>query len=75
MGISDKVEFNVDALIRLKETQGWGVLEMARILRLDPSYISRIIRKEKGTGKKFLLNFINLCFEKGWDLEDFIKEK
>jgi predicted transcriptional regulator len=52
--------------------RGWSEVMFARKLNLDYSYVYRVMRGERGVGKKFLTGLMKLCDREGLNFKDFI---
>ncbi|MCK4257537.1 MAG: helix-turn-helix domain-containing protein [Halanaerobiales bacterium] len=53
-------------------SRGWSEVMFARKLDLDYSYVYRVMRGERGVGKKFLAGLIKLCEKEGLNFREFI---
>lgn len=62
----------VEMLYDLMESRGWSEVNLARKLDLNYSYIYRVMRDERGIGKKFIANFMKFCDKEGLDFKSFI---
>lgn len=52
--------------------RGWSEVMFARMLDLDYSYVYRVMRGERGVGKKFIGSLMRLCEREGLDFKDFV---
>lgn len=57
---------------QLLQERGWSEVMFARKLNLDYSYVYRVMRGERGVGKKFLSGLMKLCEIEGMDFKDYI---
>lgn len=57
---------------KLLDDRGWSELYLARKLGLDYSYVFRIMRGDRGIGKKFIGSLMKLCEKEGLNFRDFI---
>lgn len=53
-------------------SRGWSDVLFAKKLGLDYSYVYRVLRGDRGIGKKFISGFLLLCEKEGLDYRDFI---
>jgi transcriptional regulator with XRE-family HTH domain len=78
----DCITGNEGGVIRLKlntvtvkiliEKKGWSEVLLARKLNLDYSYVYRVMRGERGIGKKFISSLLKFCEKEGLNFRDFI---
>lgn len=61
-----------DVVERLKEQRGWSDVKLAQELDLDYSYIYRVMRNQKGIGRKFLARFMKFCEQEGLEFKDYV---
>lgn len=61
-----------DALHSLIESRGWTEVRLAKRMGLNYSYLFRVLRKERGIGKKFIAGLMKICEEEGLEFKDFI---
>lgn len=52
--------------------RGWSEVMFSRKLDLDYSYVYRVMRGERGVGKKFLTGLMKLSEREGLEFKDFI---
>jgi transcriptional regulator with XRE-family HTH domain len=63
---------NLSALQQLAKTKNWTTPELARRLKIDYSYLFRIMRGEKRGGAKLWSGIYFLCKQEGLSIEDYI---
>lgn len=63
---------NISALINLAHARGWSIPELAAHLRINYSYLFRILKGQKQGGAKLFAGIYLLCQQEGLDMEDFI---
>ncbi len=66
------MRLNREKTEQLLNSRGWSEVMFARKLDLDYSYVFRVMRGERGVGKKFLTGLIKLCEKEGLDFKEFI---
>lgn len=67
--------FDLEKLKEFMNAKRWSEVQLARELNLDYSYVYRVMRGERGVGKKFYENLFRLCQREGLLLSYFIKEE
>lgn len=63
---------NQEKIKQLMEERGWSEILLANKLGLDYSYVYRVLRSERGVGRKFLTGLIKLCDSEGLDFREFV---
>lgn len=66
---------NLEKLRELIQSRGWSEPQFARILQINYSFLYRVLRGERGAGKKFYNGMLRLCQREGLNIYDFIPEK
>ena len=66
------MRLNLEKTERLLEERGWSEVMFARKLKLDYSYVYRVLRGQRGVGKKFLRGLLRLCERENFDFKEFI---
>lgn len=66
------MRLNKERTEQLMLERGWSEVMFARKLDLDYSYVYRVMRGERGVGKKFLTGLMKLCDKEGLEFKDFI---
>lgn len=63
---------NLEKTQNLLEERGWSEVMFARKLNLDYSYVYRVLRGQRGVGKKFLKGLLKLCERESLNFKEFI---
>ncbi|AZR72356.1 hypothetical protein BBF96_02475 [Anoxybacter fermentans] len=66
------MRLNVEKVGKMLKERGWSEVMFARKLNLDYSYVYRVMRGERGVGKKFLAGLMKFCEKEGLNFKDFI---
>ncbi len=66
------MRLNLEKTKKLMEDRGWSEVMLARKLNLDYSYIYRVLRNDRGVGKKFLKGLMILCEREGLNFKEYI---
>ena len=66
------MRLNLEKTKRLLEERGWSEVMFARKLNLDYSYVYRVLRGQRGVGKKFLKGLLRLCERENLNFKEFI---
>lgn len=66
------MRLNREKTEQLLQERGWSEVMFARKLNLDYSYVYRVMRGERGVGKKFLSGLMKLCEQEGMEFKDYI---
>lgn len=66
------MELDLNVMRQLLDARGWSEVILARQLGLDYSYVYRIMRKERGIGKKFITEFMKLCEREDLEFKRFV---
>jgi transcriptional regulator with XRE-family HTH domain len=67
------MKLNEEAIRQLLESRGWSEVTFARLLHLDYSYVYRVLRGERGIGKKFITGLLLLCEKEGLNFRGFVE--
>lgn len=66
------MQLNLPAVENLIDGRGWTEVKFAQQLGLDYSYVYRVLRKERGIGKKFITGLMILCEKEGLEFKNFV---
>ncbi|MCK4260733.1 MAG: hypothetical protein KAX49_17275 [Halanaerobiales bacterium] len=66
------MQLNLEKVRGLLTGKGWSEVMFARKLGLDYSYVYRVMRDQRGVGKKFLSGLIKLCEKERLNFRDYI---
>lgn len=66
------MRLDIKSAKKLLEERGWSEVMFARKLGLDYSYVYRVMRGDRGVGKKFLTGLMKLCEKEGLNFRDYI---
>ncbi|MCK4261082.1 MAG: helix-turn-helix transcriptional regulator [Halanaerobiales bacterium] len=66
------MRLNHDAVKRLIENKGWSEVMFAQKLGVDYSYVYRVLRKERGIGKKFITGLMKLCEKEKMNFRKYV---
>lgn len=66
------MRLNLQRTEQLLMSRGWSEVTFARKLHLDYSYVYRVLRGERGVGRKFLKGLMLLCEREGLNFREFI---
>lgn len=66
------MNLNKERTEKFLHDRGWSEVIFARMLDLDYSYVYRVMRGERGVGKKFIGGLMRLCEKEGLDFKDFV---
>lgn len=66
------MELNLDQTKKLLEERGWSEVIFARKIGVDYSYAYRVLRGQRGVGKKFLNGLLKLCESEGLNFKQYI---
>ncbi len=71
-GTEGAMKANISALMSLADTKNWSIPELADHLRINYSYLFRILKGEKDGGAKLFAGIYRLCKEEGLSIDDFV---
>ncbi|MFF2016267.1 hypothetical protein [Paenibacillus sp. NPDC058177] len=66
------MKINSKKLLKLAESEGWSIPELANQLGVNYSYLFRVLKNEKNGGGKLFNGLYQLCKEKELNIEDYI---
>ncbi len=66
------MKLNREAIYKLIEHLGWSERRLAQELDLHYSYVYRVLRKQRGIGKKFIVGLMKLCEQQGLNYKNYI---
>ena len=66
------MKVKVGALRKLAKQRDWSIPDLAKMLDLDYSYLSRVMNNEKNGGTKVFAGIYALCKQEGLDVDDYI---
>jgi hypothetical protein len=66
------VKLNIEVVRHLIKSKGWSEGMFALKLGLDYTYVYRVMRGERGIGKKFILGLIKFCDREGLNFKEFV---